>query len=60
MQTFIKEYLEHIIPVTFCLKSGNEISQIGDGTPEFTVTFNKDPDQKALLTSTSLALGEAY
>ena len=60
MQTFIKEYLEHIIPVTFCLKSGNEISQIGDGTPEFTVTFNKDLDQKALLTSTSLALGEAY
>lgn len=60
MQTFIKEYLEHIIPLTFCLKSGNEISQIGDGTPEFTVTFNKDLDQKALLTSTSLALGEAY
>lgn len=60
MQTFIKEYLEHIIPVSFCLKSGEEICQVGNSTPEFTVTLHHDLDQKALLTSTSLALGEAY
>ncbi|CUX43593.1 SAM-dependent methyltransferase [Clostridium sp. C105KSO13] len=61
MQTFIKEYLGRIIPVTFCLKSGGEVSQIGNAkTPEFTVTLNKNLDQKELLTSTSLALGEAY
>ena len=61
MQTFIKEYLGHIIPVTFCLKSGGEVSQIGNASvPEFTVTLNKNLEQKELLTSTSLALGEAY
>ena len=60
MQTFIKEYLEHIIPVSFSLKSGGETSQVGEDTPEFTVTIHHDLDQKALHTSTSLALGEAY
>lgn len=60
MQTFIKEYLEHIIPVSFCLKSGGEICLVGNSTPEFTVTLHHDLDQKALLTSTSLALGEAF
>lgn len=61
MQTFIKEYLGHIIPVTFYLKSGGEVSQIGNASvPEFTVTLNKNLEQKELLTSTSLALGEAY
>ena len=33
---------------------------IGEGKPEFTVHFNKNIPLKSLLTSTSLALGEAY
>ncbi|HJF18938.1 MAG TPA: cyclopropane-fatty-acyl-phospholipid synthase family protein [Enterococcus columbae] len=33
---------------------------IGQGKPEFTVHFNKNIPLKSLLTSTSLALGEAY
>lgn len=60
MQTFIKEYLGHIIPVTFNLEYGGETLQVGDSVPKFTVTIHKDLDEKALHTSTSLALGEAY
>ena len=33
---------------------------VGRDRPEFTVTLNEDLDKKELLTSTSLALGEAY
>ncbi|MBM6672204.1 SAM-dependent methyltransferase, partial [Phocaeicola coprophilus] len=33
---------------------------IGDGKSEFTVNFKKPIPKTALLTSTSLALGEAY
>ncbi|HJC24357.1 MAG TPA: cyclopropane-fatty-acyl-phospholipid synthase family protein [Candidatus Eisenbergiella merdavium] len=34
--------------------------RIGEGTPTFTVNINKELDIKDLMTSTSLALGEAY
>ena len=34
--------------------------KIGDGEPAFTVSINKELDVKELMTSTSLALGEAY
>ena len=34
--------------------------QIGEGAPTFTVNINKELNVKDLLTSTSLALGEAY
>ncbi len=60
MNSFFKEYLANIIPVTFNLKSEGNEEKIGKGTPEFTVTIHKIPDKKELLTSTSLALGEAY
>lgn len=60
MNSFVKDYLKKFIPVTFAVKSGDDIETIGDGKPEFTVTFNKELSKKDLLTSTSLALGEAY
>lgn len=34
--------------------------QIGEGTPAFSVIFHKVPEMNELLTSTSIALGEAY
>lgn len=60
MKEFIVQYLEHIIPVPFQVKTKDGVSKVGDATPEFTVTIHKMPATKELLTSTSLALGEAY
>lgn len=60
MKEFIKEYLGNIIPVTFQIKTEKNIDKIGKGDVEFTVTMNKDLSKKDLITSTSLALGEAY
>jgi cyclopropane-fatty-acyl-phospholipid synthase len=60
MNKFITDYLSNIIPVTFNLKEADEITRVGDGEPEFTITVNKMPDKKLLSQSTSLALGEAY
>ena len=60
MNSFIKEYLANIIPVTFNLMAEGSEEKIGKGDPQFTVTIHKIPDKKELLTSTSLALGEAY
>ena len=44
----------------FCLKFGEKEYRIGEGTPEFTVRVNRNIPVKSLMTSTSLALGEAY
>lgn len=60
MNSFFKEYLANIIPVSFLLKMDGNEQRIGEENPEFTVTVHKMPDKKMLLTSTSLALGEAY
>ncbi|MDO5388167.1 MAG: cyclopropane-fatty-acyl-phospholipid synthase family protein [Clostridia bacterium] len=60
MNTFLKDYLKKFIPVSFAVKSDGNVEVIGEGEPEFTVTFNKEISKKDLLTSTSLALGEAY
>ena len=60
MNSFFKEYLANIIPVSFALKMDGNEQRIGEENPEFTVTVHKMPDKKMLLTSTSLALGEAY
>lgn len=62
MNDFIKKYLENIINVPFAIKSNekDDIQVLGKNSPEFTVTINKELDKKTLLTSTSLALGEAY
>lgn len=53
---FLSKFDEH----PFAVKIGEEVSQIGEGEPEFSVVFHKVPSVKELLTSTSIALGEAY
>lgn len=60
MNQFIESYLGKIIPVPFVLATEEGSGEIGQGEPQFTVTIRKMPDKKALTTSTSLALGEAY
>lgn len=60
MNQFITGYLQEFIPVTFQVKTKEDTFCIGEGEPRFMVTFHKEPDKKELLTSTSLALGEAY
>lgn len=60
MNQFIVDYLKNIIPVSFNMEMADEMIVIGDETPKFTVKINKMPKKKDLLTSTSLALAEAY
>ena len=60
MNEFLTSYLGGIIPVAFRIQSGEESMNVGRDRPEFTITLNEDLDKKELLTSTSLALGEAY
>ncbi|MCH1983099.1 cyclopropane-fatty-acyl-phospholipid synthase family protein [Ruminococcus sp. OA3] len=60
MNQFFGQYLENIVPVTFKLQTPDESQVFGDGEPEFTVTLKEDISRKELLTSTSLALGDAY
>lgn len=60
MNGFVADYLEHIIPVSFILKMGDEEQKIGKENPRFTVDLKKNLDKKEMLTSTSLSLGEAY
>ena len=60
MNQFIENYLGNIIPVAFTLVTKEETSKIGQGDSQFTVTMHEMPDKKELMTSTSLALGEAY
>lgn len=58
---FLKKYLEGISkkPFTVKLPGGAEFLA-GSGAPEFGVRINGPISRKALLESTSLALGEAY
>ena len=60
MNPFVKDYLKKFIPVTFAIKTDDGTETVGNGKPEFTVTFHNEISKKELLTSTSLALGEAY
>ena len=53
---FLSKFDEH----PFDVKIGDEVSHIGKGEPEFKVIFHEIPSMKELLTSTSIALGEAY
>lgn len=58
--SFVTDYLNSFIPCAFVLETDEETATVGQGTPEFTVKLNKPLNKKELLTSTSLALGEAY
>lgn len=53
---FLKKFDEF----PFCVKMGGKEYMIGEGKPEFTVIIHKSIPISALMTSTSLALGEAY
>ena len=57
----IKKYFNKNNQTSFkvIFKDG-EVLEIGDGNPKFVVRVNGTIDKKSLLTSTSLALGEAY
>ncbi len=57
---FFMDYMSNIIPVAFNLQSENEIKKMGNGEPNFTVILKKPISKSDLVTSTSLALGEAY
>ena len=54
--TFMQKFDDH----PFTIRIGDEETQIGEGKPEFSVIFHKVPSMKDLMTSTSIALGEAY
>ncbi len=60
MNAFLTNYLTNIIPVSFEIESKGEVTKVGEGEPQFRVFINKDISKTELMTSTSLALGEAY
>mgnify|MGYP003252402923 CR=1 FL=1 len=57
---FLIEFLQKFDEYPFLVKLSGKEYKIGTGDPTFTVSLNKDIPKKELLTSTSLALGEAY
>ena len=60
MKDILVTFLERFTDYPFLVKLNGKEYKIGEGTPEFTVKFNKTIPKTKLLTSTSLALGEAY
>lgn len=54
--SFLKKFDQY----PFCVKSNQKEYKIGEGEPEFKVNFKKPFSLQPLITSTSLALGEAY
>lgn len=53
-------FLEKFDQYPFCVKLNQKEFRVGEGEPEFTVNFKKTVPLTALMTSTSIALGEAY
>ena len=60
MRDIMVTFLERFTDYPFLVKLDGKEYKIGEGEPEFTVKFNKSIPKTKLLTSTSLALGEAY
>ena len=56
MISFLQRFDEH----PFDVKIHGKTHHIGSGNPAFVVDLKEDIEGKELLTSTSLALGEAY
>lgn len=56
----LTSYLSNFDQYPFCVKIGQDEYKIGEGEPEFTVNFKRPVSMHSLMTSTSLALGEAY
>lgn len=59
-ENFLADYLSKFITVCFTVESEGKKTQIGKGEPLFNVKFNNPIKKTELVTSTSLALGEAY
>lgn len=57
---YLVEFLKRFDEYPFLLKMNGKEFTIGEGNPEFTVLLNNEISKKDLITSTSLALGEAY
>ncbi|WP_167955269.1 class I SAM-dependent methyltransferase [Anaerosporobacter faecicola] len=60
MHQFIADYLSKFIHIPFAVDMNGKHLHVGEGKPEFTVTIHQELSKKDLLTSTTLALGEAY
>ena len=60
-KNFFKSFLKNFNEISFKLRfwDGEEI-EIGSDLPKFKIILNKPLKKKDLLTSTSLAFGEAY
>lgn len=56
LAAFLKNFDEY----PFCVKINQKEYMVGEGKPEFVVDFKKPVSIHSLMTSTSLALGEAY
>lgn len=59
-ENVIIPFLKKFDQYPFCVKINGKEYRIGDGEPEFTVNFKRPISLASLMTSTSLALGEAY
>lgn len=57
---FLIDFLQKFDEYPFLVKLSDKEYKIGTGDPTFTVSLKKEIPKKELLTSTSLALGEAY
>lgn len=53
-------FLEKFDESPFCVRIGQDEYRIGEGESEFVVNLKKQISMHSLITSTSLALGEAY
>ena len=60
-RTFIKKLFKDVDDISFKVKfKDDKEMDFGQGEPEFTVFVNEPLDKRALMRSTSLALGESY
>ena len=57
---FILDYLKRFNKYPFAAEAGGKTVNIGTGKPLFKIIFHDDIPKARLLTSTSLALGDAY
>ena len=60
MENILIAFLRKFTDYPFLVKMDGKEYLIGEGEPTFTVVFKEPISKTTLLTSTSLALGEAY
>ena len=58
MDSFFKEYLANIIPVSFDIKINGNEQRIGEGSPRFIVTVHKMQIKRCCLPTLPLLLGK--